>query len=91
MTIKAEPYTHDPLYSDRTYPEEKREYEKMYEATTGKVSHKILIELDDEAYNYWKQRAENEGRSMQSLIASMVCLFPKAKAVTDAFLRGKNG
>ena len=36
MRIKAEPYTHDPLYSDRTYiPEEKREYEKMYEATTG--------------------------------------------------------
>ena len=43
MTIKAEPYTHDPLYSDSTYiPEEKREYEKMYEATTGKVSHKIM-------------------------------------------------
>ena len=49
-------------------------------------AHRILIDIDDEAYSYWKQRAEDEGRSIQSLIASMVMLFPKAKAVTDAFL-----
>ena len=36
-----------------------------------------------------EQKAENEGRSMESLIASMVILFPKAKAVTDCFLRGE--
>lgn len=54
------------------------------------MPHKILIDIDDEAYTYWKQRAEAEGRSMQSLIASMVMLFPKAKAVTDAFLGRKD-
>ena len=49
------------------------------------MTHKILIELDDEAYEYWKARAEREERSMQSLISSMVNLFPKAKMMTDRF------
>ena len=48
MTIKAEPYTHDPLYSattgGRTYTEEEpREYEKIYKNTTGKPKADTLL------------------------------------------------
>lgn len=36
MTIKAEPYTHDPSYSATTYTgDNPRPYEKMYRSTTG--------------------------------------------------------
>ena len=48
MTIKAEPYTHDPLYSattdGRTYTEEEpRAYEKIYKNTTGKPKADTLL------------------------------------------------
>lgn len=57
----------------RTYiPEEKREYEKMYEATTGKVSHKILIELDPEQEAFIREIADYTGESMSEVATKMV-------------------
>ena len=50
------------------------------------MSHKILIELDNEAYEYWQARAEREERSMQALISSMMNLFPKARAMADTIM-----
>jgi hypothetical protein len=63
----------------RTYiPEEKREYEKIYEATTGKVSHKILIELDEQTDAYVRGLAEKAGISMQKMASEILRTFFEA-------------